>query len=582
MWPSSRSLIALGWTVALVTSAGCFGAIGDPGVSGDGPSENNVITRPPPPGGCVGEECRAVEEVPSAFTRVPRLTHAQWENTVHDLFRMDDATELSAGAAEAFAGFDADPPLGDFDRDARRLKVTAGLWRDYQRAAEELAAQMTASSAVLDRWLPAGLPDSGAERRRAFIEQFGRRAFRRPLSDAQIVRFEALYDEGPTHFAGVDAFTAGARIVLEAMLQAPDFVYRVERSGAASGGLIPLDDHEIASRLSYFIWNTMPDDALFAAADAGELRTADGVREHAANMFAEQAAVATMEDFHRQLYHMDRWLDLDKNIPEWRPELAPMMRQEAMLFLNDVVFSGGTIGDFLTSPKAFVNEDLAALYGVSGVTGDEYREVTLDTAMRAGFLTRLGFLTKNATLTEPDPIHRGVDINLDVLCRTITAPPNIPDDLTPVGDTNRERINSITGPGTCGASCHGGIINPLGFALETFDAIGRYRTDDGGQPVDAAATYYFEDGREISFDGPVDLSTQLATHPDAYACYATRLLQYGYGREYSDNDSPLIFRAADGSLRDGMTVQDVLIELVTSRAFRTRATTEPTEEEASE
>jgi hypothetical protein len=538
----------------------CTGFIGDPGADPGGPRTPGA----PPPGGCVGEACLDVVEVPSPAPRFRRLTHAQWDHTVQDLFRL----ETSPGLGGAF---NSDPAIGVFEEDVRRLSVTSGLWRDYQRSAETLAEQVTSDAATVATWAPSGTDAS------SFIRDFGARAYRRPLEDAEVTRLAAIWSEGPTHFPTMDARLASIRLTLEVMLQSPHFLYRVERSTDVSDGLVTLNDWELASRLSYFLWGTMPDDALFAAAAAGELRTEEGLRAQAMRMFDDPRTEQTFRRFHVQLFDLGSWADIDKSteaFPEWSPALGVAMQEEVQLFMSDVVTSGGSIGDFLTSRTTFVNEELAALYGVEGITGTEMQRVELDPTERAGLLTRLGFLAKNATLTEPDPIHRGVFINLSILCREITAPPVIPDDLMPVGDTNRERINSITGPGTCGAGCHGTIINPLGFGLETYDAVGALRADDNGFAIDDTATYAFESGRTITYDGPIEMSEALAASQEPHDCYATRLIELAQGRDVRDEDSPLVFRAGRGSMEGSLSIEDVLLELVTSRSFRTRATAE--------
>ena len=553
--------------VGLSLAFGCTAVIGDPGAEpGErGPDGETSIPSAPPPGGCRGEECLEVEEIPSPAPRFRRLTHAQWESTVRDLFRMDAAPGLASS-------FNSDPAIGELEEDVRRLSVTSGLWRDYQRGAEAIAEQVTADAATVARWLPSGATDAST-----FIRDFGLRAYRRPMTDADVARLSVLYAEGPTLFPAMDPTHASIRLVLEGMLQSPHFVYRVESSTDVAEGLVPLDDYEVASRLSYFLWGSMPDDELFAAAAGGDLSTDAGLREQASRMFRDERTSSAFRRFHTQIFELESWSDLDKSaelFPAWRPELGASMREEVQLFLSEIVFSGGDIGDFLTSTTAFVDAELAALYGVGGVTGSEMQRVELDPTERAGLLTRLGFLAKNATLTEPDPIHRGVFINLSVLCRTITAPPVIPDDLMPVGDTNRERVNSITGPGTCGEGCHGTIINPLGFGLEMYDAVGAIRPDDNGFPIDDTARYVFLDGDAIDYDGPIEMSQALAEQPEVHECYASRLIEVAQGRHVSDGDSPLVFRAGHGSLEGTMTVEDVVLELVTSRSFRTRATAE--------
>lgn len=494
--------------------------------------------------------------------RFPRLSHAQWEATVQDLFHLPAPSGLSVT-------FQPDPQLGRFDNNIARLTMTSGLWRDYQRAAETIAERVTADPALL----AAIVPDLQAADARAIVSAFGERAFRRPLKDAEVDRYAGLFDGGAAVFPQLDPIKAGVRLVIQGMLQSPFFLYRTELSDAVGEAGMPLGGYEIASRLSYLLWGSMPDDELFAAAKAGELGSAEGVRRHAIRLLDDPRARAQLRRFHYQAFSMSEYADLDKNparFPAWRRELGAMMQEEALLFLDSVVAGGGGIADVLTSTKAFVNADLAQIYGVPGVTGAEYREVELDPAVRAGLLTRAGFLARNATLDEPDPIHRGVFINLGVLCRPITAPPNIPPVLERTGTTNRERIESITGAGTCGESCHHTIINPLGYAFEGFDAIGASRTMDNGHPVDTADTYRFADGRAISYGGAVELSRQLAAAPEVHGCYTSQLIELALGRDLRKSDRELADRLAQESLSQRLSIRALLLEVVSSNAFRVR------------
>lgn len=498
-------------------------------------------------------------DLPSAADRFPRLTHAQWEATIQDLFQLPEPSGLSAG-------FTPDPQLGRFDNNIARLGLTQGLWRDYQTAAETIAGRAVADEAIYAALVHGGDP-------RAFVTAFGARAFRRPLTDAEVERYLALFESAPSVFPQHDAMKAGVRLVVQAMLQSPHFLYRTELSYAQAGGGMPLSGYEVASRLSYLLWNTMPDDALFAAARAGELDDAEGVRRHAARLFEDPRTRAQLRRFHYQAFAMSEYADLDKSttvFPGWRREIGAMMQEEALRFVDGVVASGGGVAELLTSTKAYVNADLAKIYGLPGEFGDDYVEVELDPATRAGLLTRAGFLARNATLDEPDPIHRGVFINLGILCRPITAPPNIPDQLERSGDTNRERVESITGAGTCGENCHHTIINPLGFAFEHFDAVGAYRDDDHGFPIDSAATYQFVDGRTISYAGAVDLSRQLAAAPEVHACYARQLLEFVLGRDLALLDTATVRDLAQQS-RERVSIEELVLSVVSSNAFRSRS-----------
>ena len=504
-------------------------------------------------------------EPASVADRFPRLSHAQWEATVQDLFRLPEPSGLAAT-------FQPDPQLGRFDNNIARLGLTSGLWRDYQRAAEAIAERVVSDPAVL-----AGLvPDLAAADARGFVSSFGLRAFRRPLVDAEVERYVQLFDGAAAVFPQHEAFTAGVRLVIQGMLQSPFFLYRTELSDAVAGGGMPLDGYEVAARLSYLFWNSMPDDELFAAAKAGELNDADGVRIQASRMFDDPRTGAQLRRFHYQAFSIAEYADLDKStelFPDWRREIGPMMQEETLRFLDSVVQSDGGITDVLTSTKAFVNADLARIYGVAGTFADDYQEVELDPATRAGLLTRAGFLARNATLEEPDPIHRGVFINLNVICRPIAAPPNIPDVLERMGNTNRERVDSVTGEGTCGEGCHHAVINPLGFAFESFDAVGAYRTTDNGFPINSADTYVFPDGRTLSYGNAVELSKQLAEAPEVHACYTSQLLEFMLGRDLLASDGRVLRDLADQSLTDQLSIKELVLSVVSSNTFRVRSVT---------
>lgn len=518
---------------------------------------------------CTGEIINPADAVAQSQTpRFTRLSHLQWENTVQDLFQLADPPGLAQG-------FDSDPPLGRFDNNVERLKVTSGLWQDYQRAAEDMAARAVSDPVVLATVIPADLPGDPDADARAVIESFGTRAFRRPLTVAEIERYTGLFPEGANHFATGDDFLDGVQIILEAMLQSPHFVYRVEASDGADNGRIQLSSYEIASRLSYLFWNTMPDSELMQAAAAGQLDAPVGIREQAERMFDDPRTRASFAHFHLQLFEMQQYTDLDKDpglFPEWRRELGDMMLTETQLFLESLIFDkDGSVADLMTATHTYVNDELAALYGLEGTFDSNFVEVELDPTRRSGLLTKLGFLTRNATLTEPDPIHRGVFVNLNLICRSIGALPNLPEYLEPVGDTNRERIDSITGDGTCGAGCHSTIINPIGFSLENYDAIGRYRTEDGGFPVNAADTYVFPDGRALEFQDAVEFSQQLAATPDLHSCYVSNLLEYMYGRQLDAGDVSQRSQLTYASLDEARSIRDVIFDVVTSDSFRYRS-----------
>ena len=505
-------------------------------------------------------------------TRFPRLSHEQWENTVVDLFGLDAPTGLSLG-------FTGDALGGVFDNNQAVMVVPPNLWADYQVAAEQLSLLITEDATLLARTLPADMPSEADARARAYIQHFGRRAYRRPLTSSEVDAYAQLFASAPTLLSGADDFTLGVRLTLQAFLQSPNFLYRVETSSEVSAdGLVHLNSWEVASKLSYMLWNTMPDEELLQAAEDGKLTDPAGILQQAERLLADERAHAMVKNFHAQLYQFDHYHDLYKDpgfYPNFPATAGDDMRREAEMFIDDVVFSGGGLRELLTSTFTYVNADLAKLYGLEGNFGSEFVRVDLDPSERAGLLTRLGFLATNSTPREQNTIHRGVFVNLRVLCTDLPAPPNNVPGL-PSADafkTNRERVEAHTGEGTCAASCHQTLINPPGYALEHYDATGAFQSDEKGNPINASASYQL-DGKVATFDGGIELSETLANSETVHKCYAKYMLQYGYGRDAQAGDKDNLKRLT--TLSDTGSVRDLLLALTQTKAFRTRTAKEAT------
>ncbi len=251
-------------------------------------------------------------------------------------------------------------------------------------------------------------------------------------------------------------------------------------------------------------------------------------------------------------------------------DIGAKMRAEAERFVQDVAIDNdGGLADLLTSAHTFVDADLASLYGLEGTFDETFRRVDLDPARRAGLLTMPGFLASHAG--DSAPILRGVFINLRVLCANLPEPPDF-DPPVLEGQTRRERIDSVTGEGTCGASCHAQVINPVGFALENFDDEGRWRDEDNGATVNAAADYLFQVNSEtVRWDGPQEMSRAIAESVDAHECYAQNWLEFGFGRGLDSGDLELVRTIGEGSRTESWSVKEILVALVDSVTFRTRA-----------
>lgn len=563
-WRSSLLLSGLTFALGplLLGLGACTGLIGGDDEEGEG--------------SCVGPGCEdgpldpESEAVASLETTMfPRLSHLQWENTVRDLFHLDAPTGLSAS-------FTGDPLGGIFDNNAKVMLVPSSHWGDFQTAAEDISEVVTGDPALLDAILPADLPADQTEAARAFIEHFGERAYRRPLGEDEIARYLEVFADGIAILEGGTDFERGVRLCIQAFLQSPHFLYRVEASTETNNeGLILLSDWEVASKLSYMIWNSMPDEQLFAAAKAGELSTPEGVLSQAERMFDadNEATHAMVASFHSQLYQLDHYHDLYKDpdlFPGFAPELGLDMETEAEMFIDDVVFSGGGLAELLTSRTTFVNAELAGLYGLEGSFDETFVEVELDPTERSGLLTRLGFLASNGTPREQNTIHRGVFVNLRIMCNTLPSPPDNVDGLPPAGDfdTNRERVEAHTGEGTCGAACHQTLINPPGYALENFNAVGAYQDTENGNPVNSATEWLF-DKELLPVADAIELSERIAASEQAHLCYAMRLLEYGYGRLAQEGDELIIAELAEAS-RQG-SIESLVLALTQTKAFRTRA-----------
>jgi hypothetical protein len=561
---------------AISLSVGCDGSIGSHGATGTGnrPIDPGIIdqggntgggnTTGTGTGGTTGMVTPCTAGNPPATTRLLRLTHTQYDNTVRALTGLDVRPSVDFPVDQNQAGFD------------RGVDLQAGdvLGKAYRAAAESVAAAVVGNTTAFNKVVGCD-PAAGNSCRDSFIATFGRRVFRRPLTDAEKAPLAALFPQGATLIDGTaDAFHKGVQIVLEAMLQSPNFIYRPELSAQASGGLIPLNNYEMASRLSYFIANGPPDDALLDAAAAGQLATADGVATQAQRLIATDAAKETVRDFHHQWLVMDAYankLTKDSKYPTVTPDLAPVLAQETERFIAEVTFTQGKgWQSLLTAPFTFVNSTTAPLYGVSGSFGSTLTRVDLDPAKRAGLFTQLGFLATHAYSNQSSPIHRGAYIQRSVLCATIPdPPPNIPE-LPPLmaTQTTRQQVDMHTAPDEC-AGCHHGFINPVGFGFENYDAAGVYRTTENGVTIDASGTLAGTAAKTAFTDG-VSESAALATSPEAQRCYSATWMRYAFGRAESTAEMCAIQVLGARLQDDNYKVTDLMVDITRTTAFMYR------------
>ncbi len=528
----------------------CVGTIGD----GDGDPGDEFV----------GE---ASDEI-GATTRFARLTHEQYDNTVRELL------EQPADAPVYSGEFRADARSGQYlyDNDTVVLGLDQGLHRSYERAAAAIAEDFVNDSALYGKWVPADGSDQ--ERARGFVVAFGEQVHRRPLTEEQIEGYVELYTLGSTTYDEMQGIQGAIRLIVEALFTSPHFLYRTELSHEPVEGIVPLDGYEVASRLSYTLWNAMPDARLFDAAADGTLANPDGLRAEVDRMLQDERSVAVFTKVLTQTMGVYRYDNISFNqtvFPAAPADLAQLAIEELSLYMQDAYENDRTYRELLLEPRTFVNVDLAPLYGLDGSYGNEFEEVSLDPAERRGLLTSVGFLASNASSVNPDPIHRGLFVAQKLLCTNISAPPaEIPPLPTPEPDqTNREAIAAITEqPDTPWYQCHAKLINPLGFPFENYDAVGAVRLDDNGNELDLQTSPQI-DGNTIEVDGALELIDDLAQREIVYQCFGQQLSSYLMGRPYVIEDTDLRYRIGSAAFEDGALV-DVIADAMVSPQFTFR------------
>jgi hypothetical protein len=407
-----------------------------------------------------------------------------------------------------------------------------------------------------------------------FITTFGAKAYRRPLGTTEVNDLAALYQTARSTLA-LD-FKGAIDLLIEAMLQAPGFVYHWEMDPGAAikdGSVVQLGSYQIANRLSYFLWGSMPDAALFAAAAGGELAIADGIQTQVDRMLMDPKAHDMIADF------IDDWLDVnvlasrpkDPNIYSmWNQDFAAAMETEFRSYGSSAVFGTGLFSDLLTGTTSSVNQALGTIYGVSGVTGSAPQPVTFPATERGGLLTLAGFLTVTGATDGSSPVRRGHAVLTRLLCGVLPDPPaNVPPPQPPTpGLTTRQRFTEHD-QNACTGGCHS-AMDPPGFGFEHYDGVGQYRTTDQNLPVDSSGSILL-DGETKTFPDAVALGQMLATSPQVQACFATQWMRYALNRWDTSADLASIQGATSAFQAKGLNIRDLIAAVATSRTFRYRA-----------
>ncbi|MDZ4697884.1 MAG: DUF1592 domain-containing protein, partial [Deltaproteobacteria bacterium] len=406
------------------------------------------------------------------------------------------------------------------------------------------------------------------------IDKIGQRAFRRPLNAAEKQDLLNVYLSARSDLA-LD-FKNAVRLLLSAVLQSPQFLYHWEQgedSGALSGkDAVQLGAFHLASRLSYFLWGSMPDVELFSAAADGSLTDASTLERQARRLLDDPRSRGMVGDFFTQLLYLDAAFRNEKDSkahPEWTPVLRAAAVAESRTFVQDVVLDGdGLWRTLMLSKQSFIDEGLSRLYGAAPVSGNTLTKVELPSTQRSGLLTQAAFLSAHSGPTEGamvTPIHRGQMIRKRLLCESIPPPLANIQSRASSGNTTRERLKSHVGDPQC-ATCHV-FMDELGFAFENYDVTGKWRATENGVAVDASGEISGVAASDATFGNAIELATLLTDLPESTECVVSNLLRYGLGRIDTDGEAKFVMKSLDSS---NLNIRDALIRVATSRGFTER------------
>ncbi|MDA1314727.1 MAG: DUF1592 domain-containing protein [Acidobacteria bacterium] len=495
-----------------------------------------------------------------------RLTHSQYNHTVRDLLG-----EQTAPANR----FPPDDFVDGFRNQYESQSLSPLLIEAYSAAAERLAANAFRGGDT-HGLIPCN--EATAVCRARFVREFGLKAFRRPLEPSEQRRFQEL-------MAGEEDLIQGAQLVLEVMLQSTSFLFRLEDS--FDPRWIP---YAAASALSYAIWDTTPDVELLAAAARGDLQTPEGVAATTRRMLDSPRAKESLSEFVSQWLRFDRILQASKDrrrYPQFTREMAVAMTEEARLFVNDLVWGDRNFMDVFTADYGYPNGELAPIYSVPAPANEFDRTVFPAGSERAGLLGQALFLAITAKPDDSAPTARGLFVREQFLCQHVPEPPagvntNLPPITEAKPQTNRDRMSEhVTNP-SC-ATCHK-LIDPIGFGLERFDAIGARRETfqlqfvaprpaggDGEREVktvdlDIDPAGYVAGLPASEFTSPSQLGAVLAKSEQCQECVVKQYFRYAFGRMETLGDRPMIGRVGDAFRNSGFRFRELIVALMRERA----------------
>ncbi|MDX1983816.1 MAG: DUF1592 domain-containing protein [Bryobacteraceae bacterium] len=495
-----------------------------------------------------------------------RLTHSQFNHTVRDLLG-DQTSPANQFPPEDF--------VNGFRNQTQAQNLSPLLIEAYSGAAEKLARNAFRGGDT--RGLIPCKPSPACRTR--FVREFGQKAFRRPLEPSEQKRYEAL-------MIGEKDFLKGAQLVVEAMLQSTSFLFRLDETSNPHW-----KPYAMASRLAYAIWDSMPDAELLAAAARGDLNTPQGVEKAARRMLDHTRARESLNEFVSQWMRFDRILTASKDrrrYPQFTRETAVAMTEEARLFASDLVWNDRNFMDLFTANYGYANADLAAIYGVPAPTKEFDRVAFPAASERAGLLGQTLFLALTAKPEDSSPTARGLFVREQFLCQHVPEPPaGVNTNLPPVTEakpqTNRDRMSEHATNPSC-AACHR-LIDPIGFGLERFDAIGARRDkfqlqfpigargERRGQfktvALDIDPGGYVAGLPDSQFTSPSQLGAVLARSAQCQECIVKQYFRYTVGRMETPADRPVIRKVLDEFRASQFRFKELIVALMRARGFST-------------
>jgi hypothetical protein len=489
------------------------------------------------------------------------MKNAAYDAVVRDLLGVTALTGAGNQPPSSLLAPDSDGSLTDI------------AWNGYLSAAEKVAAEVMAGSNK-SRFI--GCDPSAANCLTNTIKTFGRKAFRRPLTDAEVTSLQRLGSLTPKGTP-----TEVAEATLFAFLASPSFILLPELAQDKEGSAVKLSSHEAATRLSFLLWGSVPDDQLNAAADAGELATREQIAAQAQRMLKSDRATAVVNNFHHYYAGIEpgsHWVNNGEHdsgkYPAYSPSSYDAAMREVDAFFQEVVLKGGTFRDLFLSNVAFVTKDTAALYGLDPASyGAQPTRVELDASRRPGFLTRVGFLSTFSKYEVTSPILRGAFIS----GRVLGVNPGTPDPAAvkmtpPPGNytTQRQAIEALTKNEPC-FSCHNRLINPPGFVMERFDSVGTWQdTDPLGGAIDGNAEVRFNADLTKTITSPLELMNEIVKLAEAQRRYAEQWVAFASGRVPNPNDACTVDQLSASLGQASYPLANLLADYTKADSFRLR------------